>query len=87
MSETLCHRSDLPPSMCWHCRPAPEWTPPALMEGVYHPPTHKGEPMPRFIFSALTACRCAWCHRTIRPGERMGHDTDTGDNVCAECVS
>lgn len=85
MSAPICDRTDLPPSMCSHCRGLP-WNPPvdeaALVEAL------PGRP-PSLVPSGLRAefeSDCPSCGDQIERGDLIVRDPLSKRYVCTECA-
>ena len=77
-SEARCDRSDLPVSMCAHCRGDRQVAdPPASDRPAGYGP----------VFFARFDGRCADCGDQFVAGERIAALTDGGGYVCEDCIA
>lgn len=73
MTEPRCERTDLPVSMCAHCRPSP------VCGGVA--PDERGP-----VFTAEYHGTCAICDDHISPGDEIARLRE-GGYACEECLT
>lgn len=90
--EQLCERSDLPPSMCAHCRGL-GWEPVIDLAAALDDEPRRGEYLPRDNamntmpgFKAEFTSSCPGCNDEIKPGDRIARERDGRRRwVCGPC--
>lgn len=98
VTDPRCERTDLPASMCSHCRGLP-WNPPTVddrygYEDVTFDPAEPASftrPVVetgtrRRSFHAEFESSCPSCGEQIRPGDRIVRERDGHRYVCEECA-
>lgn len=88
--ETICERTDLPPSMCSHCRGLP-WDLPVIAGALddvtfeLYEVDREDRPPRASGFRAEFASECPSCGESIRPGDRLVNDPRSRRFVCVDC--
>lgn len=89
--ERICERSDLPESMCSHCRGLP-WRAVIDIAGEVGPAAHdvdqgdEGAPRGSYGFRAEFASNCPSCGEEIRPGDHISKSPTSRQFVCVDCA-
>ena len=83
MTDPICDRTDLPASMCSHCRGLP-WHP--VIDEAAMVEANPGRPPTLLVLRAEFESECPTCGQQIERGDTIVKDQSRQRFVCAECA-